>query len=98
MKGISSLDVVDRTTGEDPEPSGDLAPATAGRTDAEETGAEADDRSRLKRVEREKLALEATTCRLERRLQRAETIIAFQKKVAELLGISLRPLEHDEID
>jgi putative transposase len=41
---------------------------------------------RLKRVEREKVALEATTCRLERRLQRAETIIAFQKKSCRDIG------------
>jgi hypothetical protein len=36
---------------------------------------------RLKQVEREKAALEATTRRLERRLQRAEAIIAFQKNL-----------------
>jgi len=35
---------------------------------------------RVKQLEREKAGLEATTRRLERRLQRAETIIAFQKK------------------
>ena len=29
---------------------------------------------------------------------RAETIIAFQKKVAELLGIPLKPFEADEIE
>ena len=53
---------------------------------------------RLKKVEREKAALETTNRRLERRLQRAETIIAFQKKVAELLGIPLKPLPSDEDD
>ena len=53
---------------------------------------------RVKQLEREKAGLEATTRRLERRLQRAETIIAFQKKVAELLGIPLKPFESDEID
>jgi transposase len=53
---------------------------------------------RLKQVEREKAALETANRRLERRLQRAETIIAFQKKVAELLGIPLKPFEPDETD
>ena len=53
---------------------------------------------RVKQLEREKATLEATTRRLERRLQRADTIIAFQKKVAELLGIPLKPFEDDEID
>ena len=53
---------------------------------------------RLKKVEREKAALETANRRLERRLQRAETIIAFQKKVAELLGIPLKPLPSDEDD
>ncbi|MBE3109882.1 MAG: transposase [Acidobacteria bacterium] len=53
---------------------------------------------RVRQLEREKAGLEATTRRLERRLQRAETIIAFQKKVAELLGISLKPLVDDETD
>jgi transposase len=36
--------------------------------------------------------------RLTSRLARAEAIIAFQKKVAELLGIPLKPFEADEID
>ena len=53
---------------------------------------------RVRQLEREKAGLEATTRRLERRLQRAETIIAFQKKVAELLGTSLKPLVDDETD
>ena len=53
---------------------------------------------RVKQLEREKASLEATTRRLERRLQRADTIIAFQKKVAELLGIPLKPFETDEIE
>jgi hypothetical protein len=53
---------------------------------------------RVKQLEREKAGLETITRRLERRLQRAETIIAFQKKVAELLGIPLKPFVDDEID
>jgi transposase len=53
---------------------------------------------RVKQLEREKAALEATTRRLERRLERAATIIAFQKKVAELLGIPLKPFVDDETD
>ena len=42
--------------------------------------------------------LEQENRRLTSRLQRAETIIAFQKKVAELLGIPLKPFEADEIE
>jgi transposase-like protein len=53
---------------------------------------------RVKKLEREKAALETANRRLERRLQRADTIIAFQKKVAELLGIPLKPLPSDEDD
>lgn len=53
---------------------------------------------RVKTLEREKAALTTDNRRLERRLQRAETIIAFQKKVAELLGIPLKPFEVDEIE
>ncbi len=53
---------------------------------------------RLKTLEREKAALATENRRLERRLERAETIIAFQKKVAELLGIPLKPLPSDEDD
>ena len=53
---------------------------------------------RVKTLEREKAALATENRRLERRLQRAETIIAFQKKVAELLGIPLKPLPSDEDD
>jgi len=53
---------------------------------------------RPKTLAREKAALETAYRRLERRLQRAETIIAFQKKVAELLGIPLKPFEPDEIE
>jgi transposase len=53
---------------------------------------------RVTQLAREKAALETTNRRLERRLQRAETIIAFQKKVAELLGIPLTPFEPDEIE
>jgi transposase len=43
-------------------------------------------------------ALEAENRRLQRKLQRAETIITLQKKVAEILGIPLKPLDIDEID
>jgi transposase len=53
---------------------------------------------RVKQLEREKAGLEAEKRRLERRLHQAETIIAFQKKVAELLGIPLNPFVPDEID
>jgi len=53
---------------------------------------------RLKRVEREKAALETDKRRLERRLQQAEAVIAFQKKVSELLGIPLKPFVSDEDD
>ena len=42
--------------------------------------------------------LEAENRRLQRRLQRAETIITLQKKVAEILGIPLKPLDSDESD
>ena len=42
--------------------------------------------------------LEAENRRLQRKLQRAETIITLQKKVAEILGIPLKPLEIDETD
>ena len=42
--------------------------------------------------------LEQENRRLERRLQKAEAIIAFQKKVHELLGIPLKPFESDEDD
>ena len=68
-----------------------LTPKTRGRKPASRD-------PRLKQVEREKAALETANRRLERRLQRAETIIAFQKKVAELLGIPLKPFEPDETE
>jgi len=42
--------------------------------------------------------LEAENRRLQRKLQRAETIITLQKKVAEILGIPLKPLDGDESD
>ena len=42
--------------------------------------------------------LEAENRRLQRKLQRAETIITLQKKVAEILGIPLKPLDNDETD
>ena len=44
---------------------------------------------RVRTLEREKTGLATENRRLERRLQRAETIIAFQKKVAALLGTNL---------
>ena len=53
---------------------------------------------RVRTLEREKAGLATENRRLERRLQRAETIIAFQKKVAALLGIPLNPLPSDEDD
>ena len=42
--------------------------------------------------------LEVENRRLQRKLQRAETIITLQKKVAEILGIPLKPLDNDESD
>jgi transposase len=42
--------------------------------------------------------LEAENARLHRKLQRADTIITLQKKVAEILGIPLRALDNDEAD
>ena len=42
--------------------------------------------------------LEAENRRLQRKLQRAETIITLQKKVAEILGIPLTPLDTDAPD
>ena len=42
--------------------------------------------------------LEAENRRLQGKLQRAETIITLQKKVAEILGIPLKPLDSDESD
>ena len=42
--------------------------------------------------------LETENRRLERKLQRAETIITLQKKVAEILGIPLKALDIDETD
>ena len=39
--------------------------------------------------------LEAENCRLQRKLQRAETIIALPKKVTEILEIPLKPLATD---
>lgn len=44
---------------------------------------------RIKQLEREK-------ARLERKLRQAEIIIEYQKKVSELLGIPLKPLDPDE--
>ena len=42
--------------------------------------------------------LQVENARLQRKLQQAETIITVQKKVAEILGIPLRPLVNDETD
>jgi transposase-like protein len=42
--------------------------------------------------------LEVENRRLQRKLARAETIITLQKKVAEILGIPLKPLDIDEND
>ena len=42
--------------------------------------------------------LEVENRRLQRKLARAETIITLQKKVAEILGIPLKPLDTDETD
>ena len=42
--------------------------------------------------------LEIENRRLQRKLLRAETIITLQKKVAEILGIPLKPLDSDETD
>ena len=42
--------------------------------------------------------LEAENRKLQRKLARAETIITLQKKVAEILGIPLKPLDTDETD
>ena len=78
--------------------SGDLAEATRGGAHAQEAGTNGHDGSRVKQLEREKAGLETDKRRLERRLQRAETIIAFQKKVAALLGIPLEPFETNEIE
>ena len=46
---------------------------------------------RVKRLERE-------NARLKRRLEEAETIIDFQKKLSKLLGISLKPQDSEEND
>lgn len=53
---------------------------------------------RVRTLEREKAVLATENRRLARRLQRAETIIAYQKKVATLLEIPLNPLPNDEDD
>ena len=42
--------------------------------------------------------LEPENRRLQRKLQRAETIITLQKKVAKILGIPLTPHDDDETD
>jgi transposase len=42
--------------------------------------------------------LEKENARLQRKLKQADAIIAFQKKVHEILGIPLKPFESDEDD
>jgi transposase len=42
--------------------------------------------------------LEVENRKLQRKLARAETIITLQKKIAEILGIPLKPLDIDETD
>jgi len=42
--------------------------------------------------------LERENARLQRKLEQAETIIAFQKKLSEMLGIPLNPQNNDEND
>lgn len=42
--------------------------------------------------------LERENARLQRKLEQAETIIAFQKKLSEMLGIPLSPQKNDEND
>ena len=69
-----------------------MAPGTSGRADPEEAGRKATP------VDPKVKKLEQENRRLERRLQKAEAIIAFQKKVYELLGIPLKPFESDEDD
>jgi transposase len=49
------------------------------------------DDPRIKQLERE-------NARLKRRLERAETIIEFQKKLSAMLGIPLKPQDSDEND
>ena len=51
-----------------------------------------------KRVDPRVKQLEMENRRLQRKLARAETIITLQKKVAEILGIPLKPLDIDETD
>ena len=53
---------------------------------------------KARRVDPRMKQLEAENRRLQRKLQRAETIITLQKKVAEILGIPLKPLDIDETD
>lgn len=51
-----------------------------------------------RRIDPRVAQLEAENARLQRKLQQADTIITIQKKVAEILGIPLRPLVSDETD
>jgi transposase-like protein len=51
-----------------------------------------------KRVDPKVRQLEVENRRLQRKLARAETIITLQKKVAEILGTPLKPLDIDETD
>ena len=47
-------------------------------------------------LDRKVRELESETRRLQKQLDRAETIISFQKKLSEMLGISLDQKENDE--
>jgi hypothetical protein len=69
-----------------------VAPAAGGGVNAEGTRTQGDGRrSQLKKLEQENR-------RLTTRLQKAEALLAFQKKVSELLQIPLKPFVSDEDD
>jgi transposase len=53
---------------------------------------------KVKAVDPRVKKLEQENARLERKLKKADAIIAFQKKVHELLGIPLKPFESEEDD
>jgi transposase len=53
---------------------------------------------KVKAVDPRVKKLEQENARLVRKLKKADTIIAFQKKVHELLGIPLKPFESEEDD
>ena len=69
-----------------------MAPAARGRVDAEETRPEDDG------LDPQRKKLEQENRRLTSRLQKAEALLAFQKKVSELLQIPLKPFVSDEDD